>query len=364
MTSCALDIRELSRVFDGESRPTYVSLYSDGTDPRFIHRRRQAIRSALPSHLRENFQQTMQEVTRYLNDHGSRNVALFASAAHDFFKAVSLTDAPPNLLVVDSSPYIRPLAALDDQWEGFTLVLMNTHHAKIYSVACSDIAREKELSREVMNKHKKGGMSQARFQRLRRGSIHHFYQDLRGALPAPGSQKIILAGPGEAKHQFLHHLSPPLQENVVALIDAPMDGEQELWEDSIHAMREHGQEVKGRLLDQLKKEILTDGLAAYGVSEVTRAARNGQVEVLFVERGHRQRGWLCERCQRLGTGTAPSCPTCGKPVTTVDVLEEIMEFAQRTGAPVTFVDDDFVGQMGHVAALLRYRTENTGEAVA
>lgn len=357
MVSCAQDIRELSAVFDGESRPTYVSLYSDGTDPKFVDRRRQAVRSALPPHLRENFQQTMQEVTRYLDRHGSRNVALFASAAHDFFKAVNLTDAPPNILVVDSSPYIRPLAALEDQWGDFLLLLMNTHQATIYEVSCSHIVREKDFSQEVMNKHRRGGMSQARFQRRRRGTIRRFYQELREALLGLSAQNIVLAGPGEAKHQFLHHLSPPLREKVVALIDAPMDSRRDLWEDSIHAMREHDQETKRHLLDQLKKEILTDGLAAYGISPVTRAARNGQVDVLFVEQGHRQRGWLCESCQRLETGTASACPTCGKPVTTVDVLEEIVEFAQRTDADVAFVDDEFLRQVGHVAALLRYRTE-------
>jgi peptide chain release factor subunit 1 len=297
----------------------------------------------------------MEEITRYLTEHHTRNVALFASYPHQFFKVVTVTTPPPNVLVADSSPYVRPLAALDDQWETFTLVLMNTHRAKIYALDCSEIARIQNLSENIMNKHKKGGWSQARFQRLRQGSIQRFYQEVHEILQSDDIKNIVLAGPGPAKEEFKNALPAPVQDKIIAVIDADIDENPTLWQASIAAATAHDDQVKQQLVEQLTKEIRTDGLAAYGLAAVTRAARAGQVDVLLVDKGFRARGWLCERCQRLEAGTISTCPTCGGPVTTVDLIEEIIEFAERTDATVTFVESDVVTNLGHIAALLRYR---------
>ena len=75
-------------------------------------------------------------------------------------------------------------------------MLLNTNHAKIFSFACGEINTEEDLSADIMNKHKKGGMSQARFQRLRKGSIHAFLTEVIEALQNIAQDNIILAGPG------------------------------------------------------------------------------------------------------------------------------------------------------------------------
>lgn len=356
MDSCAQNIHELSGIFNEDSRNTYVSLYYNGQDPKFISRRTQAIQSALPRKEREPFEQTMQDINGYLAQHRARNVALFASHPHQFFKTVSLTTPPPNVMVVDSSPYVRPLAALDDQWDAFTLVLMNTHRAKIYTLDCSEVSQEQDLSENIMAKHKKGGWSQARFQRIRQGTIQRFYQEIQSALQDDDIKNIMLAGPGQAKHTFKNALPGSLQDKIIAVIDADIDEKQQLWQESIATMTAHEDHIKQQLLDQLNKEIRTDGLAAYGLTAVTQAVKGGQVDVLLIDPEYHERGWLCEHCQRVETGSTKRCPTCGRPVTTVDVLEELIEFAERTDATVSFVESDLLHQLGHVAALLRYKT--------
>ena len=178
---------------------------------------------------------------------------------------------------------------------------------------------------------------------------------IREVLQDNDLKSIVLAGPGQAKYTFKNALPASIQDKIIAVIDADIHDEPALWQESIAAATAHDDHVKQQLVDQLAREIRTDGLAAYGLTPVTTAAQTGQIDVLLVDKGFRTPGWLCERCQRLEAGKVPRCPTCGGLVTTVDIIEEIIEFATRTDATVTFVESDLVARVGHIAALLRYR---------
>ena len=174
MKLCDEAIKELSSIYDKESMDTFISLYFNGKDNKFIYRREKAVMAILKGEELENFIKTMEEIKKFLRKNAN-NIAIFASYKHDYFKVVNVPTDVKNILVVDSSPYIRPLAELADSWESFTLVLLNSNHARIFSISCDRIAEKKKLSAHIMNKHKKGGWSQARFQRLRKESIHAFF---------------------------------------------------------------------------------------------------------------------------------------------------------------------------------------------
>jgi peptide subunit release factor 1 (eRF1) len=45
----------------------------------------------------------------------------------------------------------------------------------------------------------------------------------------------------------------------------------------------------------------------------------------------------------------------GKKTSEVDVVEEILEFAERTDAQIEFTGDEEISNLGHVGAILRYR---------
>ncbi len=70
-----------------------------------------------------------------------------------------------------------------------------------------------------------------------------------------------------------------------------------------------------------------------------------------------------KRCPICGTKYPDSvtyclkkhCPYCGKKTSQVDMLEEIIEFAERTDAEVEFTDDEEIANLGHVAGLLRFK---------
>jgi peptide chain release factor subunit 1 len=258
-------------------------------------------------------------------------------------------------LIVDSSPYIRPLARIQDEWESFTLLLVSSNYAKIFSVSIGQVENTKKLSADIINKHKKGGCSQARFNRIRKGAINAFLSEVVEALQKRSDERIIIGGPGTTKNQFIDILPKELKDKIVDVIDIGIEDEQKLLKKSFHVITKKEQRESHEAVQHLKQEILKDGLAVYGLVETLIAVKNGQVELLILEKDYKSRGWICENCQVVEEGINKTCPYCGKNTSEVDVLEEILEFAKRTDANIEFTDDEEIANLGHVGAILRFK---------
>ena len=104
-----------------------------------------------------------------------------------------------------------------------------------------------------MNKHKKGGCSQARFQRLRKESIHAFFVKVTEELQKFADENIIIAGPGQAKYEFKKILPKNLQEKIIGVVDVDIGDEHDLLEESLHIMIEKEDEKKKRDATSFKK---------------------------------------------------------------------------------------------------------------
>jgi len=349
-------IRELSEMYDINRQDTYISVYlNKNTDKTFLEKRGNVCKYLLDKDEQKNFIETIDKINEFLKKNISNNIAIFASNTHNFFKSVPLHIEVNNSLIVDSSPYIRPLARILDELEPFTLILLNSNHAKIFSIYLGQVEDKKNLSSDIMNKHKKGGMSQARFQRIRKGAIRDFFSEVAEILDKFSSEQIVLAGPGPTKIQFRDMLPKHLQQRIIDVIDVDVDDEKKLFKESIHLISEREKTVSREAVEHLKGEILKDGLAVYGLDDTLKAVKNGQVELLIVEKDYKLKGCICEHCQIVKAGPIKDCPVCGEPVSEADVIEEIIEFAERTDAEIEFTDYKEISKLGHIGGILRYK---------
>ena len=97
--------------------------------------------------------------------------------------------------------------------------MLDSQEARLFLVR-SDVIEEKEkASIDLMNRHKKGGWSQMRFNRLRRGAIKSFLwqliDDLQGWEELPKVKGLVIAGQSEARSQFMEMLPPSLKSRVL-----------------------------------------------------------------------------------------------------------------------------------------------------
>jgi peptide chain release factor subunit 1 len=355
-TELQQSIKKLSELYDDQSKDVFVTIYLNRQeDPKFIKKRIQSCEALLEKDEKENFVETMKKVNDFLNQIKEKNIAIFASEKHHLFTTIPLPMTINNALVVDSSPYIRPLARIADEWESFTLVLLNSHQAKIFSIEMGKAEQQKKLSSDIINKHKKGGWSQARFQRIRKGAIHDFFTEVREYLEKIHEEQIVLAGPGTAKVQFKDTLPKHIAEQIVDIIDIDINNEDEIIKQSLALISGNEEQKSENTVKHLKEEILKNGLAVYGFEDTLQAAQNGQIDVLVVEKDFHLKGCLCEHCQILKSGPVKDCPVCGNSTTEADMIEEIIEFAERTDATIEFTNDEEMQKLGHIGGLLRYR---------
>ncbi|KYK32666.1 MAG: hypothetical protein AYK22_07115 [Thermoplasmatales archaeon SG8-52-3] len=349
-------IRVLSEVYDENSENTFVSLYANKkTYKKFIDHRIRECKLILKDDILKNFNKTIEDIKGNLKNFNSKSIGIFASNKYNFLKTISLSMKIQNTLIVDSSPYIRPLARIEDEWESFTLLLINSNYAKIFSVSTGKIDDIKKISSDIINKHKKGGWSQARFNRIRKGAIKAFLSDVVEELQKKAEKSIIISGPGTTKNIFIEMLPKNIKNKVVDVIDISIEDEKKLLKESFELIANREQTKGYDAVQRLKQEILKDGLAVYGLSETLDAVKNGQIDLLIIEKDYRMKGWICENCQVVEKGIKKVCPYCKNKTSEVDVIEEILEFAERTDANIEFTDSKEIADLGHVGAILRFK---------
>lgn len=364
-----IDLKLLSEVYDADNQDSFISIYLDAQsiDPKFIERRISAVRPILKSNkgLLSNFDKTMATVQDYIQKSGrvkgQKGLVIYASEKNKFFRAYRLALPVENMLIADTSPYIRPLAMLVDDYETFGLLVLDQQQMRIFIVSSGKVDFSKKKAKDIMNKHKKGGWSQARFQRLRKGAIDKFMKEVAEDVEKIFSQdhvaKIVIAGPGNAKVQFQEYLSLQIREKIVDLIEIEFDeAEGTLVSRAVERVIQDEREKDAEHVSRLRQEILRNGLAVYGVQDTKVAVQNGQVELLMVSKNFKVRGWTCEHCQFTDVGDADECPYCGGEANEVDVVEEIVETAISSDTSIDFVDSHpDLDQLGGVGGLLRYK---------
>lgn len=360
------DIRELSEVYD--TKPTFLSIYlnlHDKNYKKFMEKREKEVSKILKKdrELHNVFEKNIESIkehmkTMFLNKKG---LAIFCNSEKDFLKAFQFPKSLGNLFVVDSSPYIRQIVCFLEEYENFCLILIDHSNARMFLISAAEIADKKEIHKDIFHHHKKGGFSQMRYQRIREGNILHFFkeavEDISKMIKDEDVRRIIIAGPQVPKKQFMEHLTKDMQEKVIGFIETDIDTPQsELLKEAFGIFFEKEREEETEMVENLKNEILRDGLAVFGVKETMNALHTGKAEKILLNMGIKIRGWKCERCKVVEKGDVENCKYCNQKVYSVDVIEEIVEDAEKMGTEMEFIEpNETLEEIGGIGAFLRYK---------
>lgn len=365
-----IDLRALSEIYD--EKDVYLSVYMKSSSTSeldssrsFIASRFKAMEKSLPADdLRQPFRSTMslvEEAMASLPWKGERSRVIFACGPLSFLHVYRLGLEVEPLVVLDTSPFLLPLARLRDDYEDYGILLLNSQEARLFTIRSRLLEEKSQSSIDLMNKHKKGGWSQMRYSRLRKGAIKSFLaevvEDLTRLEGLQNMRGLVIAGPGEAKIELMEMLSPQIKERVMGLLDVSMGVKPaDLVEMGDRLALDKERSLSRERAAELRSAVLRGQLYATGADKVRDALQQGRVKSLLLLDGFVIPGWICESCQYFQEGSQPeSCPRCNGRTSRVNILEELYELAQRTGAEVEFVEEDeFLRSLGGVGAILRY----------
>lgn len=312
----------------------------------------------------EHFEESLKLLHAWLDEKAPEEfegLAVFTSWALGLHHGLVLPATVPDLLRVGTSPYVRPLAELQDEYETFAVVAADNKASRIFVVTASTSEEEERVSGDVKNRVKKGGWSQKRYARRRENQLHHYAKDVAERLGELRKEhdfsSIVLLGSEETMHEIREALPTELADQVMGerAVDVK-EGVEELVDDAYELYFEAIREVDEELWGRIREESLAGGLAVTGATRVLDALRQGRVEALLMAEETEIRGTRCHDCEHVVHGTPQTCQSCGSSdVFAIDLTEELVRLAETTSATTQFPDSiPALEEVGGVAALLRW----------
>jgi peptide chain release factor subunit 1 len=248
------------------------------------------------------------------------------------------------------------------------------------------------LTSGVAGKHRQGGQSARRFERLRENELNEYFHRI-----ADHAQKIfidenkiaglIVGGPGPTKENFLkeEYLDYRLQNNVLATLDSSYSGSEGVRE-ILEKVNEQGIISDYRLLEEKKlvkkfmSQVYSDeGLAVYGIHDVLKMLKSGIVDTLIVtdEIPYVHLEIKCNKCgnteekyvDRVNLITtkqeeaSKSCSKCGSQdmdIMEQDIVDLLEELSASIGTKMEVISSKTeegaqLGSLGNIGAILRFK---------
>src|SRR3954466_8570968 len=359
-----IELRELAQV-SGPER-AFLSLYLTNKESYGgLKGRIDTLRSLLKDDAVEieHFEENLKLVEKWLSEHTweTDGVCLFVCWALDYQQAFPLTVAVPDLLWVDSSPYIRPLAELQDEYENFVVVAADNTASRIFFVTSARADQDARIKGDIKNNVKKGGWSQKRYERRSVNELVHYAKEIVDVLTEMDQKekfdRLFLVGSQETMVQIESALNPPLAAKLAGKQNVDFSaGDDPIFDTAFELSFAAERESEAQLWERIKGEYCRGGLAVTGPEEVLKAAAVGRVEKMAVTRDAKIPGARCRDCENLLSGTPEKCTICGsEDIFKVDLVNELVELLALSSAEADFVDAiPGLSEAGEVAALLRY----------
>jgi len=286
----------------------------------------------------------------------------------------------------DSKFYLDPLKEMLKDKKLYGLIVLDRREATIGLLKGKRIEVLAYTTSMVPGKHRQGGQSSVRFERLRQIAIHEFYKKVGEKASEAFLQYkdellgILIGGPSPTKEEFykgeyLHH---ELQKKVIGLFDVGYTDESglyELVEKAEDALQELDLIREKKLMNRFLKEVVKDGLAAYGEEDVRRYLTLGAVDTLLLSEDLRLERvrYRCPMCGNEKVITTKDetrkkvvCEKDGMEMEEVerkDVVLELSELAEQSGAKVEILSTEseegamLLNAFGGIAAILRFKPQ-------
>ncbi len=169
-----------------------------------------------------------------------------------------------------------------------------------------------ETSSGVAGKHRQGGQSARRFERLREMELNDYYNRVANTTkeyfidiyPIKG---LIISGPGPTKENFINeeYLEYRLQNMIISTLDtsyAGAEGVREAFARAQDVLTDFRMVEEKKLVEKLFRDIhQTNGLATYGLKEIIDLVQRNVVDTILItdDTNLRKIDITCKRCQNV-----------------------------------------------------------------
>jgi peptide chain release factor subunit 1 len=295
----------------------------------------------------------------------SQGLAVFVCKPLGLFEVIALPRVHRSRLLVDRTPLVRELAALEDEVGRLLTAVLDKTGASLYEVTAFGARKLEDIEGQVTR------AKRFRPEHGSRAGEHHFHNRLRhekDQLLATVANRlfeldrnesvrgIILTSSGteaDALRMFLH---PYVAGKVMGVARLARKGA------TVTLVQNATLEVREVFERKLERHLVAEmllgqgsGWSVNGISETLDALSKGQVRTLLIRADASVPGFRCAATGRL-TLNARDCRGDGNAVPVPDLIDDAIEegLRQRVDLDVVF-EPDAADTINGLAALLRFR---------
>lgn len=288
-------------------------------------------------------------------------ICIFACWVLEYLEIYSLPIPCGSRVFVDSSPFIKPIAEIRDDFEDFLVVVADNTSSRIYLVSGTIPEEEETVSGHIKNHVRKGGWSQQRYERRRDKQLLHYSKEIVEKIRELSSQhsvnRIILVGSWETIKEIEKVLPQDLKQKLAG--EKALDigkGEDYINKEVLELFTKQERADELEFWEIVKNRYLSGGLAVVGLEPVLKAAREFRIDKLIISENLKITGVRCNQCEHLYYRQPEKCIECGnQSFIPVDLAEEIIELVEKSSGLIEFTPEiPELNQSGGIAATLRF----------
>lgn len=296
-------------------------------------------------------------------------VAIFSCSAGGLFETVDLPRTVRDRVVVDSTPWVRPLMAILDEYHRYCVVVLDRGAARVFEVFLGDVREHAHVDDAHPRRRDWGGWAglaehrvRNRADELAKKHFRHVVAQVDALFRYAGCELLVVGGHEDELAGFLDYLPRHVRSKVAGTFDVDLHtatpaGVRRAAEDVVARWE---REEERRLVAEVLDTEAAGGLATTGVDACLWAASVAAVGTLLLHDEVSVPGVVCDESGWLGR-TGDSCPVCGRPTRpTSDVLDELVAAVVDDGGAVEHVHAATELERHSAAALLRFRPPPPG----
>jgi peptide chain release factor subunit 1 len=306
----------------------------------------------------------------------ARGKAVFACSAQNFWKEYEL---PPHLggtqIYLQPQFQLKPLAALLGAQPALCVVMLDRQRARFFDLRL-DVLREHGaivhmLSRSASSYGYNGYEAGHAERRVAGEALQHFKavaERLRADLERGAWERLIVGCHDVNWPEFESHVHPYVKQRLIGRFSADVASV------SNEEIRDHA----GALLNQWITERAStkvsealefakaNGRGVAGLRRVLQALETGEVQTIFLTENYSARAVQCPHCGHLDAHLIASCVACGRRTHELtDVCDAIIPIAIQRNIELFYLKEhDGLNRAGNIAALLRFRSDQTTGQIA
>ncbi len=294
-----------------------------------------------------------------------KGLVIITSQKRNFWREYHLAVPLRNEIVIDTTPYVKPLLDVLDNYQRYAILLVDKESARIFLVHLGEIEEYTEVhSEDVPGKHKKGGWFSLAEKSYERHIDYHVglhlkdvLRELESFLSGEYVGRLIIGGSEEAVTKVKSMLPPGISDKVIGTFQAEMTANsREIMDKAEPLVHQFEKKKETEDIDALLTSAMKKENAVLGIENVMNALQEGRVMKLIVLEDFQQAGLSCRQCNYLSVQNISSCPFCnGELQTEKYIVDLIAQKAVEQGAFVEVASENAtLREAGNIGAFLRF----------